>query len=160
MNLGYGQIEDALVAALTIPEADRMKLRSRIQHLQNAGLVKRGSKGRGHRATYGEEDLLKLCGSLALVNAQWPAKAAAAFVIEQWPAFHDSLASSLHDAEDRIIAVLEMDGEIIARSVGRQAWLARALDPTPDVIFELRLEFPNLAKKALASVQSSDDTDG
>ena len=99
VNLSYAELEAMLVAVLRVPEGARMRLRSRIQHLQRAQFPPGANVGRGARHRYDREDSFQVLFAFVLMDIGWTSLAAAHFLIEQWANFDllidDGLSGSL-----------------------------------------------------------------
>lgn len=156
MTLRYGDIEDGLMQGLAQPEKNRAFIRSRVQHLQNSGMVQRGSKGRGYKAEYADDDLLVLIASLALAELQWPAKTAARFVMENWHVFANCLEAIDAQGRDRrliLVSRSQNNQEVIARCVSHDHAVTTILDATDaDLPVHTIIDFCAIARKGLGKV--------
>lgn len=126
-ELTYGEVESLLMTVLQVPEEKRMRLRSRVQHLQRAEFPPGVNVGRGSRYSYDQDATLQLLFAFALLDLNWTSLAAAKFIEAEWAAFQPYIKRGLEDRQQvrtqdkRPQMIIEPSGlHNVGRGLGRK----------------------------------------
>jgi len=95
IDSSYAEVEGLLVAVLRVPPEARMRLRSRVQHLQRANFPKGAKVGRGARHRYNRKDSFQLLFAFVLMDLGWTSLVVAQFLEEHWAAFDKIIVANL-----------------------------------------------------------------